>query len=1013
MSDWETIKNMPQNNGATRGNKVDAIHDYMIANGIDSSLFEQDGALNWPSRANQQTQMINEMVEYVDNVQGSGAQPIPFDAQSTGSQQSSNASVDSYLDPYLLDGIKEALNAGEGNRSERGNKWQALWGILHPFDDDDDYPTDEEQWPQRSNATKERKAIAALESAVRAAFPAYIEAIDRGAATKTPGAMPDISPSAPPMEPPYPPSAPPMDTSSSGALPVQPPQQQASTALQSIQQNIFAPYQSQVQQIISDIERFQGLGDSGQQMRRYLSEKTNEIFAIFFGHAPSGNPSRSNTMDGTNSDTSMKVAANLRQLGINTGFVPTDFYLKFGAAPVCGFNPSQLSASGMSATEIQRQSQQFASYILGTFMDMIASIKYSDRESPFNYIKGLLIAVKQLRDAAKFLLETDPLFVQNRARRAEQGDLMVRNWYQAAFYLFKKGTSKGLHQLLKKSFGQLPGGQKIIDGFQNRLPVAFRNTEAAISRFERALDNYDRVYQSLPPYFGLCWTLPFPRNSPNYDRTGRKRQVNEVGIFQNKPNSGLATRALKEKNESVRMRDMNYARASVLTTPIECYPAFLTLDDNGNANDGLIVYYASLWGGRSQFLRQGEEYLKQIFAADPNTYNQRVLPLLNQMEQLHATVGRSGSFFAANPAMADLARRVTIKDLSVTEQDLNNLKEYYKQQIGSLYAPIGSKGPGGATGEQLDANQLFLEMYSDVDTFRAEVRALREQQMMEKAQKEQEAQAIARLRNQNIQELATNLYPKMEASFQRMIDQLTEEAPRTRGDSANQNIQQLNQLLNAPVNGIPFKIVLTNLWIRLVNFTLMSMFRDPSLAGIQSIINSTSDIPKIAAFKMMLMNTPDQNAYQPESTKFVLGLLGQLIKNNIKGGLPIVLAKQDGSQVIISVDTQKQLVQAIDSNPIWSSLISTLFTADGMAKQNALSTQIPLIVDTSGASAAASKRGGKKTKKKHGRKHHGKKHKKTKHHKARKHHNKKHKKTKHHKARKHHNKKHKTTRKHK
>ena len=986
MSSWENIKNLAQNNGNSRGVKVDAIHDYMLSNGIDSSMFERDGALNWPDRASQQTKMINDMIQYVDQVQGisipmqGDVQPMDIDNTTASGR---NASTD--LDPYLLQGIREAFNLPSGNRNQRGDKWQALWGVLHPFDNDDDFPSETEAWPQRSNVNAEKKAISALEQAVRKEFPNYMAVIDASSISNNSGsvgAMPDLTPSAPPMD--Y-----------VTGMPPQPPQQQASTAIQSIRQNIFAPYQRQVQQIITDIERFQGLGDAGQQMRRYLSEKTNDIFAIFFGHAPSGNPSQSNSMDGTNSDTSMRVAANLRQLGINTGFVPTDFYLKFGAAPICGFNPGQLSASGMSASTLQRQSQQFSSYILGTFMDLIANLKYSDRESPFIYIKNLLIAVKQLRESAKFLLETDPLFVQNRTMRANQGDLMVRNWYQAAFYAIQKTGSKGLHQLLKRSFGSLPGGQKIIDGFQKRLPVAFRNTDAAINRFERDLDNYDKVYQSLPAYFGLCWTLPYPKNSSNYN--GQQRKVNDVGIFENKPNVELATKSLKTVTN--RKKNMNDARASVLTTPIECYPAFLTLDDNGNANDGLIVYYASLWGGRSMFLRQGEEYLKQIFAADPDTYNQKVLPLLNQMEQLHTTVGRSGSFFAANPSMADMARRVTNKDKTLTEQDVNRLKEYYKQQIGSLYAPVGSKGPGGATGQQVDANQIFLDMYTDVDTFQAEMRALRQQQLIQKAQKEQEAQAITRLRAQNIQEMATTLYPKMQSSFSLLIQQLSQDAPDTRGGTTNKNIEQLNQLLNAPVNGIPFKNILSNMWIRLVNFLLLSMFRDPSLAGVLSILNSSSNIPKIAAFKLMLMNNADNTAFQPDSTKFILGLLGQLLKNNVKNNVPLSLTKSDGSQNIISADIQRQLTTAIVNNPIWNRLINTLYNQNGTPKRNVLSKQIPLVINNSGAS----KKGGKKTRRK---KNKTKLHNKTKHNKK-KHRGKKHKKTtRHNKKYKHGNKKH-------
>ena len=41
---WDEIQAMPENNPTTRGDKVDAIHNFMQTNSIDSSRFEnQEG----------------------------------------------------------------------------------------------------------------------------------------------------------------------------------------------------------------------------------------------------------------------------------------------------------------------------------------------------------------------------------------------------------------------------------------------------------------------------------------------------------------------------------------------------------------------------------------------------------------------------------------------------------------------------------------------------------------------------------------------------------------------------------------------------------------------------------------------------------------------------------------------------------------------------------------------------------------------------------------------------------
>jgi len=76
--DWNSILAMDhmQATGPSghniRGRKVDAIHDFMQTNEIDSSRFETrdsngDGILKWPAQVGKQKKQINDMIGHVNS----------------------------------------------------------------------------------------------------------------------------------------------------------------------------------------------------------------------------------------------------------------------------------------------------------------------------------------------------------------------------------------------------------------------------------------------------------------------------------------------------------------------------------------------------------------------------------------------------------------------------------------------------------------------------------------------------------------------------------------------------------------------------------------------------------------------------------------------------------------------------------------------------------------------------------------------------------------------------------
>ena len=50
------------------------------------------------------------------------------------------------------------------------------------------------------------------------------------------------------------------------------------------------------------------------------------------------------------------------------------------------------------------------------------------------------------------------------------------------------------------------------------MPAAYRSSNLAIQQFEAALNEYNTIYQHLPSWARLCWTLPYPPGSIEYNQ---------------------------------------------------------------------------------------------------------------------------------------------------------------------------------------------------------------------------------------------------------------------------------------------------------------------------------------------------------------------------------------------------------------------------------------------------------------------------------------------------------------
>ena len=61
-----------------------------------------------------------------------------------------------------------------------------------------------------------------------------------------------------------------------------------------------------------------------------------------------------------------------------------------------------------------------------------------------------------------------------------------------------------------------PPGQDLAARLDDGMvPAAYRSPHFAIQQFEAALNEYNTIYQRLPSWARLCWTLPYPPGPPS------------------------------------------------------------------------------------------------------------------------------------------------------------------------------------------------------------------------------------------------------------------------------------------------------------------------------------------------------------------------------------------------------------------------------------------------------------------------------------------------------------------
>ena len=263
--------------------------------------------------------------------------------------------------------------------------------------------------------------------------------------------------------------------------------------------NVFLPYQRRVIEAIRQIEQMSPTDLPGAQARE-LRRVIQVVYEVFFG------------------------------VDYRTG-EPTAFYQEHGAAPIAGMDPAQLTQQATQARQAQQAVAQNAETSLGFLQQFLAPLfqrandpaaaaaftttwqqqgSNTNMAAPLNDITRLMTAVQNIHIAGAHLVRSDPLFIANRSERVQQGDLRVRNWYERVGYWVALNGYASLRALMS-SFGR--PGKDLAARLEAIMPAAYRSPHFAIQQFEAALNEYNTIYQRLPSWARLCWTLPYPHGS--------------------------------------------------------------------------------------------------------------------------------------------------------------------------------------------------------------------------------------------------------------------------------------------------------------------------------------------------------------------------------------------------------------------------------------------------------------------------------------------------------------------
>ena len=418
--------------------------------------------------------------------------------------------------------------------------------------------------------------------------------------------------------------------------------------------NAFLPYQTRVIEAIRQIDEMKPTDLPGAQARE-LRRVIQVVYEVFFG------------------------------VDYTTGN-PTAFYQEHGAAPIAGMNPAQLTQQATQARQAQALVNQRAEDSLGfltTFLQPLfnrandptvaAAFTASWQQqgantniaAPLNDITRLMTAVQNIHIAGAHLVRSDPLFIANRHERVQQGDLRVRNWYERMGYWIALNGYGSFRDMVAS---QAPGLATRMDAV---MPAAYRSSHLAIQQFEAALNEYNTIYQRLPPWARLCWTLPYPPGPPStgYNPAIKTRSLNKPGSEELQHAGELAQRGDREGA----LQMLADARGDVLNHPASTYPAFLTLTSGGQVNGPLIAYYYALHGGRMLYQQEGQQWLTDAFNSNPGRFIQEMANLVDTMEEMHRQYQASGGnlgegFYGQNQAWLNATQALESRNPQTRQQ---------------------------------------------------------------------------------------------------------------------------------------------------------------------------------------------------------------------------------------------------------------------------------------------------------------------------------------------------------
>ena len=696
-TNWDEIQAMPENNSNNRGDKVDAIHNFMLTNNIDSSRFENRDGLIWPGAAAAQRLQLAAMIEAVNSFGMRGRDSPQFVPQSPLSGFSQPGTPRSDMD-----------GSNEGS------------------------------------------------SAFRPVSPGY------------------------PFSPPPFASAPPMGThveakedgGGGGGIAAAVASETTDLAQQRV--TTFDAYQDHITALVKRIDDMKAQTRSEQQRRVLTQAIYDNMYGIFFGHLP----------DGT----------------------PTQFYRDNGAAPICGMNAQQLVAVATRARTIDRAIDRFSEQTLGFLRYMFETVRQTDMGAPFSYISDLMEAVRRVHMSAHALIQADPLFVEHRSRVAAEGGLAVRSFVGQAMAAMISGGTTAVREVLRTL------NPRIASEFNNWVRTENRDGPMAISAFERALMEYDRVYQSLPLEFRNCWVLPYPRRS----REGIQGERQGLSRTQNKPGAAEVALSMDYMNAATQLQEqlnmaagqnfnpsdnlapfiaaardsltqrgevrpvenpeelvtnnftgpqivqelrmmaqqqMSIARGFVLENPIPCYPRFLTMNEGLNDAGPLLAYYYALHGGQQQFLAQGRDYLNKLFAENPQRFMREMQPLLDTLDNVRdrsAASRRAGDgVFPENTLAAAKAG-----DTGPMQERMDALSgsQYPGREV---YGTV--HGPRGQVPLRTAADIMAVSASTDVPQFQEQQRAAREEEVRRRRQREIAFRSLQMLKQQRVDEWINGL----------------------------------------------------------------------------------------------------------------------------------------------------------------------------------------------------------------------------------------------------------------